>query len=222
MDMTLKFCCAVRFKAKKPGSCRTAIRDRPTEYRPTEYRLTHHGKHEHERRGREEKMTYYNDCNNVPGSEGGRTDERTAVGRPYAPVGHVPPISRQGRPPDPQCTYSSSRSSPSPITIMPRVALGPMFKSTWSVTTTTRTGSEMVERLRKVFQETGPSGRHSPFDPGGRLAPPPPSDSLSLTPPLSQKSSSRESDRGRTDDREKPGRVCSADAEAETAAEGEG
>ena len=62
--------------------------------------LTDHGKSEHERRRREEKMTYYNDCNNVPGSAGQqpRADADGRRGRPYAPVGHIPPTPRHGSP----------------------------------------------------------------------------------------------------------------------------
>ena len=139
-------------------------------------------------------MTYYNDCNNVPGSEGGRTDERTAVGRPYAPVGHVPPISRQGGPPDPQCTYSSSRSSPSPITIMPRVAPvrasrsmiwhpNPAMETEWA--------SCFEGSIKKSGMANVTASLTSGDDSLSLLFSP-----LSLTPPLSQKSSSRESDRG--------------------------
>ena len=53
-------------------------------------------------------MTYYNDCNNVPGSA---TTAARAGGerrRPYAPVGHIPPIPRHGSP-----SASARRARPS-------------------------------------------------------------------------------------------------------------
>ena len=135
------------------------------------------------------------------------------VGRPYAPVGHVPPISRQGRPPDPQCTYSSSRSSPSPITIMPRVAPVRASRSMiWhqNPAMETKWASCFEGSIKKSGSANVTASLTSGDDSLSLLFSPP-----SLTPPLSQKSSSRESDRAcvHPRDREKPGRALQRTAE---------
>ena len=111
--------------------------------------------------------------------------------------------------PDPQCTYSSSRSSPSPITIMPRVAPGRVSESTTWLKNK-KDWDEIGEALWKWVQEIRLSGRHGQFDLGRRFSL---SLSLSLSPSLRPfpKSpvvvSQTAAVSAQTTDREKPGRV---------------
>ena len=147
----------------------------------------------------------------------GRTKGRRSDAHMHPSAMFLPSPVKADRPTDPQCTYSSSRSSPSPITIMPRVApVGASRSMIWhqNPAMETKWASCFEGSIKKSGMANVTASLTSGDDSLSLLFSPP-----SLTPPLSQKSSSRESDRGcvrpstQTSDREKPGRALQRTAE---------
>ena len=141
--------------------------------------------------------------------------------RPYAPVGHIPPIPRHGSSSALRCAPADRPTPnahirlpgahpPSPITIMPRVPPGRISRSIMPRKNTKDDRDDIRGSLCKFVQEIRMSGRRGQFDLGGRFALP-----LSLRPfpkspvVVSQTAAAAAS----TTDREKPGRVLRATAE---------